>query len=144
MKLVMINPQKLEVFNAIRELHGGGPIEPVKDAIDEILKHFNVDVPTGSEGLVKIAMHVWPTTEDFDKIGGTTHIYKGSLYWADILISGDLRDFDNPKSVAAWLMKRTENLPEGVGLRDGTLLAYSEDGKSYSMHNDGDDWKRTK
>lgn len=142
MLLAMVNPQKLKTVNVMRELQNLDPIDPEMQARDDVMECFNTDVPGGSEGPLKIALYLWPTTEDFDKISGTTHLYKGSMYWGDVIISGDLRDFDEPEKVADWLKERTENLPNGVGVRGGTLLAHSELGKCYVMHNDGSGWVR--
>jgi len=130
MKAAIINPQKLSSTNVIRELHGMDPIDPVKMFTDEILDAFNRSVPCGSEGPLKFALRIWPTGEGFGMAGCTSHLTKGSLYWGDVIISGDLRDFDDPDLVLQWLEMSCEALPQGVGVRDGTLLAYSEQGET--------------
>lgn len=140
MLLAMIMPEKLKAVNVIRDLHGQKPIDPVQEAIDNVLEHFNKEVPTGSEGPLNIALHVWPTSEDFDLAGGTTHLFKGSMYWADIIISGDLRDFDDPFEVEDWLRERCDDLPKGMMVRCGAFHAYSEAGETSTMFHDGESW----
>ena len=73
-------------------------------------------------------------------LSSTTHLYEGGIYWGDIIISGDLRDYDNPDEVMEWLEEACKNLPVGVGVRDGAMLAHSERGETLIVTHDGESW----
>lgn len=140
-KLAMINPHKLMQANVIRDLHGAHKLDPAQESIDEVLECFNKDVPTGSEGPLKVALNIWPTTEDYRESCSTTHVYKGGMYWGDVVISGDLRDYHTPDEIADWLKECCTNLPKGVGVRDATLYAYAEQGGAVVITHDGESWR---
>lgn len=130
--LAMVDPEKLAKVNAIRGVYGKDNIDPVQEATDKVMAAFKENIPTGSEGPLMLKLHIWPQVEFDEYIAGET-LTKGSLYWADMIISGDLRDKTDAvhHEVSDWI--RAVVLPEGVGIRQGAITIDLE-GKAPSVY----------
>lgn len=75
---------------------------PTEDLVMKILLE---GAPRGSEGGCSVYFHEWPETKNYDE-KDHTNIHEGSTYWADVIISADLRDVgDNEEDIEkikAW------------------------------------------
>lgn len=116
----MIDQRKLSSINQIRSLlHGAEEIDPEKDFTYNLVKCIKDNIPIGSEGPLRVYVHKWPRNDDWDTYDPSREVTKGSTYWGDVLVTGDLRDFDDIDDIARWLMGI--ELPDGSYFRGGVL-----------------------
>ncbi len=109
----------IRIDNFIQAVRLPGMGKPIDE--HRILQKAKAGMPSGSEGPVMMHVHVWKRRDisDFDWNGIDT-ISDGSIYWGDLIISGDLRDRgDDPEDVpkmAKWFRELVQSLKDMGGL----------------------------
>jgi len=123
-RLAMVNQSKVDQVNALKDIFGQEKIDFRKDFKDVITKRFEENIPRGSEGTMKLTVLDYPVEEDWDKYDPKVNLSQGSLYWGDVIFSGDLRDEDNFRIISNWL--NSIEIPEGCMVRNGVATIDDE------------------
>jgi len=97
----------IRLDNLLRRVAFNAPAE------DLVMKILLKDAPVGSEGGCSFYFHKWPEAKNYDE-KDHTNIHEGSTYWADVIISADLRDVgDNEEDIekiTQWFMDLAQKL----------------------------------
>jgi hypothetical protein len=106
----------------------------------DILSCFKPDLPKGSEVGTRIGLHVWETTNSYERASDSLDLmYEGRSYWGDIIISADLRNVgDDPQDVQrirGWFEESCDRLKKltGIMIRQAILQIEVEFSSTYTL-----------